>query len=205
MRQVTKNFNIVTFKELSNEAQEKVRKRWETRERHNWDHHEQCEESLTTFLGLLGFAGIKVLCSQSWFCQGDGSSFRAKWIPELMDVSKVKEEFPTAESYHKFADQLAAWYAENKEVWRVIITNDGRYCHSGEMLISDVHDENGEYPDSMTEAKEKELREILREIADDYHDFCEKDYEYCLSDERFHQSDEFLTQEYYENGKEFNE
>lgn len=216
---------VYKFEELAPKIQEKVKERYLDFERENWDvDNSGCKEHIYTALKLFGFKNSNFRFSGFW-SQGDGASFSGRWYPKTFDSAKIKEEFPSVEDYHAFADQLAEFtktLPSNLEY--IEITANDRYCHEYTMEVGDALDEND---DSVYVGKQllidavgkqlwidtdetKTFLELVRNIARNFYKYLNDDYDWTTEDERFtsyladsKETDEEI--EYYADGRVYKE
>ena len=183
---------VYKFEELAPKIQEKVKERYLDFEGENWDaYNSGCKEHIYTALKLFGFKNSNFRFS-GFGRQGDGASFSGRWHPKTFDPTKIKEEFPKAEDYHAFADELAEFAKTLPDNLKCIeiTTNDGLYCHEYTMAVNDALNENDEsvYVGEKLWAYTDEADtfwELVCNIARSFYKYLNDDYDWTTDDERF--------------------
>jgi hypothetical protein len=157
-----------------------------------WDH---TYEDAVRMAGLLG---ISILTDDIHFngfsSQGDGACFAGAYISTQADLDKLKAEAPNDTVLHSIADQLALLQitqrlATGRTRMELRILTEGRYSHSGTMLVEDIYDIFTDDEIDLTD----EMLTVFRRFADWIYARLEEEHDYLLSDESIDQYLDELT------------
>ena len=197
---------VYTFDELSAEAKERARSWWrEGCMDHDW--YECIYEDAETVANILGITfdqkavprmdGKFNTHPKIFFSQGDGACFEGTYRYALGWKKALLAHAPKDETLLKIGEDLQS--AQASALYQCVARTKqrGHYNHSGCMVVdverSDGHD--------VTQEREEEITQALRDFADWIYDSLEKEYEYQMSDECVDENIKCNEYDFDENGR----
>jgi hypothetical protein len=116
--------------------------------------------------------------------QGDGASFDGRYQYKKDALKLVKAYAPTDKTLHSIVKRLQDEQRMYLYQLGAVVTQQGRYVHSGSMSVDVLLHDN--YPDNMSasmHAAQEAVEECMRDFADWIYRNLELEYEYQTSDE----------------------
>lgn len=141
-----------------------------------------------TICDIVGIELDKSEPSFSGFCsQGDGASFTGSYRFKDDAPAKIREHAPQDEELHRIADQLCLVgrmyypaYVTMRRIW------GSRSIHECTMYVNDVEPIDGDADDwahEVHDAVEREVQDLMRDLARWLYRSLEAEYEHLTSDE----------------------
>lgn len=200
---------IFKFSELSYEAKERAREWYrETLDYDWWDFVYEDFQEIAKILGIeiatrqspLMGGGTRAepeIFFSGFSSQGDGACYCGRYSYAPGCRKKIREHAPQDAELHRIADGLFELQRRHRYRIEARITTSGRYSHSHTMQFDVSNSVTGhEFPDEVN----KELAELLRDLADWLYAQLEREYEWLTADEQVDDSIEANEYEFHENG-----
>lgn len=207
----TKQTNVFTFDELNDDAKEKARDWYRSRDHYDNYWAESVTDSAKEIGKLFGFT-IDDIYWSGFSSQGDGACFVGSWNPSLADFAKWRKDGWEDKELHRIADVLES-IAKDFPNASCHIKHTGHYYHSHsvsidcDLMADDYYDTDDPIQEAAFKVREAladktddDLIEACRDFMDWIYASLEKEWDYINADEQVDESLRANEYEFSEDG-----